>query len=128
MVNIAGVDIRLAPCARPRYQIGVAGGVDNHFGQNRVPAFLAFKDHTPHDAIFDDWRSAPSVQQQLHLGLLGHPQGQRLECFGIDRRRPRHNAMVSSCPLRPIGGGRGIAVSPIGAWRALNRILRQAFH
>jgi hypothetical protein len=32
VVNIAGVDIRFAPCAGPRDQVGVAGGVDNHFG------------------------------------------------------------------------------------------------
>jgi hypothetical protein len=61
MVNIAGFNISFAPCAGPRDQVGTARGVDNHFGQNRVSAFFAFKDGTADDPVLDHQRRAPGV-------------------------------------------------------------------
>jgi hypothetical protein len=112
VVNVARVDIRLTVYAGPRDQIGVAGGIDNDFSQNRVTAFFAFKDRAADDAIINDRRRAPGVKQETHLGLLYHPHRQRFKCLGIDRGRSSDDAVVS-----------GGAISPVSAGRALDSIL-----
>ena len=52
----------------------------------------------------------------------------RLERLGIDRRRPRDDAVIGGRSLRPIGGAGCILRAPVGALRALDRVLGQTLH
>jgi hypothetical protein len=65
------------------------------------------------------------MKQQPHLGFIRHLHRKRLERLGIDGRRPCDDAVVGRGPLRPIGGGGGVATAPVGAWRAGDCAFRQ---
>ena len=95
-----------------RDQVGIAGGVDHHLGEDGVPAFLALEDGALDGVALQDRRGGPGVQQQAHLGLAHHAHGQRLERFRIDGRRPGDDAVVGGGPLRPVGRRRRVLASP----------------
>ena len=115
MVDVVVVDVGLEGALPARDQIGIAGGVDDDLGEDRVTAFLALEDRALDDVVLDDRRRGPGVQQQPHLGLAHHLHGQRLERLGIDGRRPGDDAVVGGRALRPVGGGRRILASPQSA-------------
>ena len=77
VVDVALVDVGLEGGVRARDQVGIAGGVDHHLGEDGVAALLALEDGALDDIALEDRRGGPGVQQQAHLGLAHHLHGQR---------------------------------------------------
>jgi len=58
--------------ARAGGNIAVAGGIDNHVGQENLPPRFAFEDDTLHAVADPHGVHGHSVVEQLHAGLSQH--------------------------------------------------------
>ena len=56
MMDVALVDVAVAPRAGAMKDVAVAGAVDRHLGADREPALLALEDNAADPAVFFDGR------------------------------------------------------------------------
>jgi len=64
-------------------EVAVAGGIDDHLGEDRLPAGLALEDRPGHVVALRDGVHAPAVQEHLDLGFFDHFDHQVLDGLGV---------------------------------------------
>ena len=72
-----------------RRDVGIAGGIDDALGEDRLAARLALGDHAANRAVLDDRRDAQPVQQRRDAGFLNQYVRDPFEHFGVERMAQR---------------------------------------
>jgi hypothetical protein len=93
--------------ARAREDVAIAGGVDHHPAQDRLPAGLGLHDHPAHRVALHEGTREPRVKAEMDAGFERHLLRHLLPALGVegtavhDRLRLRPRVQLLESPPHP---------------------------